>query len=388
MKLTTSHEPGKDNLLPMNNLIKRVLDLAIRIQQIPAPTFQEKERAEFVHGLFLSEKLDAVEMDSTGNVLACLRTSRSKTSPQARPLVVSAHLDTVFPLSVDLAIHEERERIYGPGLGDNSLGIAGMFGLTWMLSERLHGLPFDLWLIANKGEEGLGNLSGMKAVVERFGSHPRAYIVLEGTALGHIYHRGLGVRRYRITVRSQGGHSWMDYGRPSAIHELTELSTHITRIPVPQNPRTTLNIGVISGGTTVNTIAASASLELDLRSERTDTLDHLAEEVERLCVQLQKPGVEITAELIGNRKAGEIPAEHPLVLLARDCLREQGLEPKLSIGSTDANVPLSLGLPALALGLTTGAGGHTVREYINVEPLEKGMESLMGVVKGAETLDF
>lgn len=366
----------------MNNLVARVLDLAIRIQQIPSPTFQEKERADFVRSLFLSEKLVDVQVDTTGNVLGCYRSSRSKPSRHARPVVVSAHLDTVFPASVDLATHNEGERIYGPGLGDNALGIAGLLGLTWMLRERHLQLPFDLWLVANVGEEGLGDLIGMKAVVDRFGKNALAYIILEGTALGHVYHRALGVRRYRITVRTQGGHSWIDYGRPSAIHELTELSTHITRLKLPQHPRTTLNIGVISGGTTVNTIAATASLELDLRSEKAETLEILSREVEQLCVQFQKPGVEINPALIGNRKAGEIPAGHPLVIQALASLRLQGMEPKLSIGSTDANVPLSRGLPAITLGLTTGAGGHTVHEYINMEPLEKGMEILLGVVTG------
>jgi acetylornithine deacetylase/succinyl-diaminopimelate desuccinylase-like protein len=372
----------------MNNLASRTLDLAIQIQQIPSPTFQEKERAEFVRDLFLSEKLEDVEIDETGNVLGCHRSRLPQTSRHIRPVVVSAHLDTVFPTSVDLTIHNEGERIYGPGLGDNSLGIAGLLGLTWMLRDRRVQLPFDLWLIANVGEEGLGDLSGMKAVADRFGNKVGAYLVLEGTALGHVYHRALGVRRYRITMRSPGGHSWIDYGRPSAIHELIELSTHITRLEVPKNPRTTLNIGVIEGGTTVNTIAATASLELDLRSESTVTLESLAQDVEQLCAQSQKPGVEIKAELIGNRQAGEIPAGHPLVTLAIDCLREQGMEPKLSIGSTDANVPLSRGLPALTLGLTTGAGGHTVHEYVNVEPLKKGMEALLGVVRGIGILDF
>lgn len=372
----------------MNNLVARVLDLAIRIQQIPAPTFLEEERAEFVRGLFLSERLASVEIDSTGNVLGCYRCKRLKNPRHNPPVVVSAHLDTVFPTSVDLTIHNEGERVYGPGLGDNALGIAGLFGLAWMLRERGLELPCDLWLIANVGEEGLGDLNGMKAVVDRFGKNVRAYLILEGAALGHIYHRALGVRRYRITVQSQGGHSWIDYGRPSAIHELTTLSTHIIRLKIPQNPRTTLNIGVIAGGTTVNTIAATASLELDLRSESTQTLELLAQDVERLCGQLQKPGVEIKAELIGNRQAGEIPVGHPLVTLAMKSLREQGLEPKLSIGSTDANVPLSRGLPALTLGITTGFGGHTVHESVNVEPLEKGMEALLGVVRGTGAMDI
>lgn len=367
----------------MNASISRLLDLAIAIQQVPAPTFQEAERAEFVRARFVEEGLQDVETDAAGNVYARLPAARSPSLASPRPpLVVTAHLDTVFPAGTDLSVRREGERVYGPGLGDNALGVAGLFGLLWALRARSVSLPFDLWLAANVCEEGLGDLRGMKAVVERFGRDALAYIVLEGMALGHIYHRGLGVRRYRVRVRTAGGHSWIDYGKPSAIHELTELSTRITRLEVPQTPRTTLNIGVIGGGTSVNTIAAEACLELDLRSESPAALEQLALRVEQLCAGAGRPGVEVRAEVIGARPAGEIPASHPLVALAAGCLRAQGIEPRLAIGSTDANIPLSRGLPAVTLGLTTGSGAHTVHEYVNVEPLERGMEALAGLVVG------
>jgi acetylornithine deacetylase/succinyl-diaminopimelate desuccinylase-like protein len=366
----------------MTEILARVLDLATRIQQIPAPTFHEEERAEFVRGMFQAEGLAEVEIDPAGNVHACLGSGGSATAHSMHPAVVSAHLDTVFPPGTDLTLRNEEGKIFGPGIGDNSLGVAGLLGLVWLLRERGVELPFDLRLVANTGEEGLGDLRGMKALVERFGQDARAYIVLEGMALGHVYHRGLGVRRYRITVRTGGGHSWIDYGKPSAIHELTQLSTRLTRLELPKTPRTTLNIGVIGGGTSINTIAAEASLELDLRSESTEALAQLVSKVEQACQQAGKKGVEVKAEGIGERPAGEIPASHPLVSLASDCLRAQGLEPKLATGSTDANIPLSRGLPAVTLGLTTGGGAHTVREYINSAPLEKGMEALLGVVRG------
>ena len=220
----------------------------------------------------------------------------------------------------------------------------------------------------------------MTAVVERFGTTPRAYIVLEGMALGQIYHRALGVRRYRIIIRTQGGHSWSDYGQPSAVHELTALAAHITALKVPSEPRTTLNVGTISGGTSVNTIAAEAMLELDIRSEHWRTLQEIAGRVEELVEAARRTGVETVVEIIGQRPAGEIPADHTLVVLAQGCLRTIGLEPHLNIGSTDANYPLSLDLPAVAIGLTTGRGAHTVHEYINTEPLEKGIEQVVRLV--------
>jgi acetylornithine deacetylase/succinyl-diaminopimelate desuccinylase-like protein len=368
----------------MEELIPRLLDLAVAIQQIPAPSFHEAERAAFVRARFADENLQSVQMDSVGNVYACLGRAGRPATENRQPLILSAHLDTVFPLSVDLQVQREPERLLGPGLGDNSLGVAGLFGLLWTLHRRNLSLPGDLWLVADVCEEGLGNLRGMQAVVEHFQSErpkpPLAYIVLEGMALGQVYHRGLGVRRYRLSVRTAGGHSWVDYGRPSAIHELTELASRITGLELPRSPRTSLNVGVISGGTSINTIAAEAMLELDLRSEKPESLADLAAQVEALAASASKPGVTVELEAIGQRPAGELPQLHPLVRLAQDCLVKAGVEPRLNIGSTDANLPLSLGLPAVAIGLTTGAGAHTLHEYIKIAPLAKGVEQLVSLV--------
>ncbi len=357
---------------------ERVLDLAIQIQQIPAPTFQEEQRAAFVRDLFLKEGLSHVEIDMLGNVYAMLPGEGER-----RPLVVCAHTDTVFPLETDLSVHRETERIIAPGIGDNSLGLAGLLGLLWILREREINLPGDLWLVANVREEGLGDLRGMRLVVDRFGDSPMAYIILEGMALGQIYHRGLGVRRYRITAQTPGGHSWADHGVPSAIHELAALVTKLTELPLPNDPRTTLNVGMISGGTSINTIAPRASLELDLRSEDPEALQTLVQSVQALVEEANKPEVQMQAEVIGQRPIGGIPEDHPLVKLAGSALLEQGIEPHLSIGSTDANIPLSRGLPAVTIGLTKGGGAHTSNEYIEIKPIGKGLEQLVNVVVGA-----
>ena len=372
----------------MNNLVDRLLDLAVAIQQVPAPTFYEAERAEFIRLRFLEEGLQDVEIDPIGNVYARLAcqpptAKRQKLIANRQPLIVTAHLDTVFPLTVDVKAEREPARILGPGIGDNALGLAGLFGLLWVLRERRISLPGDLWLVANVCEEGLGNLRGIQAVVDRFGSKALAYIVIEGLSLGQVYHRGLGVRRYRVTVRTEGGHSWKDYGQPSAIHELTAISTRITALPLPRSPRTTLNVGIISGGSSVNTIAAEAMLELDLRSESGETLKALTSQVEEIAHSAERPGVAVELEVIGERPSGEIPAEHPLVALAQECLKAVNIEPRLSVGSTDANLPLSRGLPAITVGLTNGGRAHTVHEFINLAPLEKGLEQLVMLVSKA-----
>jgi acetylornithine deacetylase/succinyl-diaminopimelate desuccinylase-like protein len=357
--------------------ISDLLDLAVQIQQISAPPFFEGPRGEFVRGLFRKEKLEDVSMDSLGNVFARLP-GKQKT---AKPLIVSAHLDTVFPASVNLQVKKEEGKIIAPGIGDNSLGVAALFGILWELRRRKIVLKCDLWFVANVGEEGLGDLRGMRGVVERFGSDVIGYLVLEGLALGHVYHRAIGVKRYRITAKTAGGHSWSDYGQPSAVHELASLVAKLTAIRLPHSPRTTMNVGTFRGGTGINVLASEAKCELDLRSEDPKTLQKLVLQVEKLFKTADRPGVNVMAEVIGERPAGDIPSDHPLVKLAVTCVSEQGLDASLTIGSTDANIPLSLGIPAVVMGITTGSGAHTLNEFINTGPVAKGMESLVKFVQ-------
>ncbi len=365
----------------MTNFIDRLLELTIQIQQVPSPTFEEKKRAEFVRDLFIGEKLQNVSIDSVNDVFARLSSSKNIKDESKKPLIISAHLDTVFPANTNLHATREPDRIYGPGIGDNSTGVAALFGLLWLLRERKIELPGDVWFVANSGEEGLGDLRGMKAVVDRFGGNVSAYLVVEGASFGHVYHRAVGVRRYRVTARTAGGHSWSDFGQPSAIHELTRLVTQITSLYVPSTPRTSLNVGKISGGTGVNVLAADATFELDLRSENPNTLNELIRQVEDLIHAAGRAGVMIESEIIGQRPAGEIPTDHPLVKLGEECLRPFGLKAELTSGSTDANIPLSRGYPAVVLGVTTGGGAHTVHEYIDTAPVESGMEQLVNFIE-------
>jgi acetylornithine deacetylase/succinyl-diaminopimelate desuccinylase-like protein len=364
----------------MQPIAEQVLDLAIDLQQIPAPTFHEAARADRLQVHFQAAGLSQISRDELGNVYACWPGAGT-----AAPLVVSAHLDTVFPAGTDLTIRRAGERVYGPGLGDNALGLAGLLGLAWLLQGPGQALPGDVWLVGNVGEEGLGDLRGMRGVVERFGAQPIAYLVLEGMALGQVYHRGLGVQRYRITARTAGGHSWVDYGRPSAIHELARLVTRLTALALPAEPRTTLNVGIIQGGTSVNTIAATASLELDLRSTEPAGLHAVVEQALNLVQAANRPEVQVSAEVIGQRPAGALPGDHPLVRLALEVLAGLDIARRVNIGSTDANLPLSRGLPAICLGLTRGGGAHTLEEYIEKPPLAQGLMQLERVVRGMWT---
>jgi acetylornithine deacetylase/succinyl-diaminopimelate desuccinylase-like protein len=375
-------------------MLAKILDFAVEIQQIPSPTFDEAERATFVQQKFLQEGLADVSRDEVGNIYA-----RLPGKGAALPLVISAHSDTVFPRQTDLQVRQTPERIEGPGIGDNSLGIAGLFGLLWAARAISWQPAGDIWLVVNVCEEGLGDLRGMRAVVDRLGDHVRGYIILEGMVLGHVYHRGLGVARYRITCRTQGGHSWTNFGRPSAIHELARIIPAIEKIldpdqrkaaqwPLP-GARSSLNVGMFQGGTSVNTIASEASLELDLRSESDSALSLMTTKVHELVRMAERLGspdqaVHFEIEQIGRRPSGEISLAHPLPQAANRALMSQGYTPISGVGSTDANIPLSRGIPAVTIGLTTGGGAHTAQEFINKAPLAHGMAQLAALIHDLE----
>lgn len=351
-----------------------VLETAIRVQQVPAPTFNEQQRAALVATEFERLGLQDVEIDAIGNVFA-----RRPGSQAAPALLVTAHLDTVFPLSVDLAVRYAGERVYGPGLGDNSLGVAALLHLA--RSFQHFDLPHrgDIWFVANVGEEGLGDLRGMRAVIDRLHSQIAAVIVIEGCDFGTLHHRAIGVRRYRIEVEAPGGHSWGDFGRPSAIHVLVQLAAAITAIDLPRTPRTTFNIGVIEGGTSVNSIAQSASMLLDMRSVEPMALNRLAASVDALVerTSADHPGVKLGTTVVGDRPAGAIPREHPLVQSAMAAFRSTGAGISFQQGSTDANIPLSRNIPAVCVGLTDGGNAHRLDEFIVPARIGPGMQALL-----------
>jgi tripeptide aminopeptidase len=358
---------------------QRVIEDAITIQQIPAPTFEEQRRAEFLRDRFARAGLQDVEIDEVYNVYG----RWPGTDPERSAVLVSAHTDTVFPLATDLTIRREDERVYGPGLGDNSLGVAGLLALADMLQKFDIHPAADLWLVADSREEGLGDLGGMRAVWHKLAPRLGAAIVIEGMALGRIYHAGIAVRRLRIVCQAPGGHSWLHFGRPSAIHGLIELGARIVAITPPEQPRTTYNIGLIEGGHSVNSLATSAELYLDMRSETREGLIAFEEQVQHALDLLQGPGLSFTSEVVGDRPAGHIGTDHPLVQLAVAVLETTGYKPVYESGSTDANALLANGLPAVTIGLSYGGNAHRLDEYIESGPLADGLWQLLLLVTTA-----
>ncbi|MFW6261152.1 MAG: M20/M25/M40 family metallo-hydrolase [Spirochaetota bacterium] len=369
-----------------------LVELALLIQAIPAPTFAEADRAGFVRGRCEQAGVHAeVVTHDDGSTNTYARVPGA--DPSLPVLLVSAHTDTVFPAAVDLAVRHDPSagRISGPGLGDNSVAVAALVALAAALRSSCEAdeteLPCDVWFVANAGEEGLGDLRGMLAAIE----HVRAAapggigaaIVLEGLLLGSVYHRSIGVRRYRLEVEAPGGHSWGSFGAPSAVHELVRLLGDVVDLAVPRSPRTTFNVGRVEGGTSVNTIAAAAWAEIDLRSETTEEVERLERRLLEIARSPRPAEVVVRAVRIGSRPAGALDEHHPLVIAATEALAAVGIAAELKSGSTDANALLAAGVPAVCVGVTTGGSAHRLDEYINLDPIEQGLQQLALLVPEA-----
>jgi tripeptide aminopeptidase len=223
----------------------------------------------------------------------------------------------------------------------------------------------------------LGDLGGMKAVFNQLRSKIQYVINLEGMAYGHVYHAGIAVRRLHITAKGEGGHSWLNFGNTSAIHGIMELGAQITRLRPQESPRTTFNIGIIEGGQSINTIAADAGMWLDMRSEESTALAHFEREVRKIIDAAAKPNLSFKIEVVGDRPAGSISPSHDLVQAAMAALEQTGVKGTLENGSTDANVPLAAGCPAVTIGITRGGNAHRADEYIEVSPVASGMRQLL-----------
>jgi acetylornithine deacetylase/succinyl-diaminopimelate desuccinylase-like protein len=354
--------------------LERLLKITLEIQAIPAPTFKEEIRAEYVRAAFDAIGLKDISVDKVGNVYGRLK------GGDGHPLILTAHMDSVFPIETSLGVTHEDNRIIGAGIGDNAVALGVLLELPNDL--QISGLRSDVWFVGTVGEEGLGNLLGMKDVVRRFGEEVSGYIVIEGMALGYIYHRGLPISRFRIEANTMGGHSWIHAGRPSAVHALIRLSSELIKLDLPQSPKTTLNIGRIQGGTSINTIASHAEIEIDIRSDAAEEIGGIETQIRDLTAGMNTDEVTIEMTNIGTRPAGAISKKHPLVLAALDSYKAIAKEICiLEGGSTDASYPLSLGLPAICVGITKGGGAHSLNEYIEISPIERGYAALLDLIE-------
>jgi len=347
-----------------------VTALAQRICEVPAPTGNEGKRAEFVASLW-RERGYTPEIDSISNVYV-----RRKGHSSGPVLMLLAHIDTVFPATTPIQVTRDGDVMRGPSIGDNSLSVATMISIFALLDELGIETDCDMLAVANVGEEGLGNLRGARAAVERYRNDLGAVIAIDGR-LGVIVNTAVGSQRWRITVRGPGGHSFGSFGQPSAIHGLGRIIAAIADLDVPKTPKTTFNVGLIEGGTSVNTIAPDASAILDLRSTDIALLDQLANRVRAIVEQRAGEGLQTEIEILGERPAGARSQTDPLVQLASKTLQWLGIEPTYAASSTDANIAISLNIPAICVGVTYAGRAHTVEEYIQIPPIADGLAQLV-----------
>lgn len=354
--------------------LDRVVALTQAVCEVPAPTNHEAERGRFVANALKQRNLEP-EIDDIGNVIA-----RRKGRGDQPTLLVAAHIDTVFPADTDLAVTRTATTMTGPGVGDNCVAVACMIMLAELLDAAQIQTPGDLLLVGNVGEEGLGNLRGIRAVVDRYEAELGGVLVLEGHLLGRVTHQAVGSKRIRVTLTGPGGHSWGAFGQPSAIHVLGEIIHQITRLSVPEDPKTTYNVGVIEGGGSVNTIAPTASALIDMRSVDPAALATLASRIEHIIEQQRTDAIKPFIEVVGERPAGVMPVQTPIVQQAIDVLRSLDIEPNLSASSTDANIPIARGIPSVCIGLTHGRDSHRVDETIELQPITLGLRQLLHLV--------
>lgn len=368
--------------LPSSELVARITalstqfvdpiaELAAEIAAVPAPTNDEAERARFVAGRLTALGHVDVEIDRLSDVVGRLRGKDS-----SRALLLAAHIDTVFPRDTPVAVSRDGDVLAAPGIGDNSISVAAVALVGKALEQLDHDLAVDVFVTGNVGEEGLGDLRGMRAVMDAL-PHLGGAIAVEGHSLGRITNRAVGSRRLRVTATGPGGHSWGDAGRPSAIHALARLVAHLDDIELPREPKTTLNVGLISGGISVNTIAPDASIVIDMRSTSADHLARLVGKVEHEIAQVQHDQMSVKVDVVGDRPAGEVPQDRGLVPIGIDVLRALGIEASCDASSTDANIPISRGIPSMCIGLTSGGNVHRVDEYIRLRPLATGFAQLV-----------
>ncbi len=357
----------------------KFIDEEVRICEIPAPPFHETERGRELQRLFNGLGLKDVRMDKAGNVIG-VRPGRA-THPN---LVFSAHLDTVFPEGTSVKVTREGTLLKGPGIGDDCRGLVVMLATIQALNDAQVETPGTITFVADVGEEGLGDLRGVKNLFDdSLKGQIDKFVSVDGTGLG-MTNVGVGSMRYRVTYKGPGGHSYGAFGMANPIHALGRAIAKIADFEVPADPKTTFNVGRVGGGTSINAIAFEAWMEVDMRSADVASLKALddrfnaavraaAEEENRRWHNRGK--LTVSPELVGLRPAGQTPANSPIVQTALGVSHALGIEETLHEGSTDSNVPMNLHIPAITIsGGGRGTGAHSLNETFDTVDSWRGTQ--------------
>jgi tripeptide aminopeptidase len=372
---------------------KRIMDWQAEVVAIPAPPYGEAERSAWFAARFREAGLSQVEVDEAGNAFGTIPAAELPLDNTGPVVLLSAHLDTVFPAGTRLDPVVQNERLSAPGASDNGAGLAGMLAVAHALIHACVQLPVPLMFVANVGEEGEGDLRGVRHIYRqsRLAGRIAAHIVLDGAGSDTAVVQALGSRRFRITITGPGGHSFTDAGRPNPIAALASALAVLAEIPHISDPRTTINIGTVSGGTSVNSIPEHAEATVDFRSTDTTQLVRLEVALHRAvedsvahwnsqpkAAMNGHEGLRFSITKIGERPAGHLPPDSPLREMLEAVDRHLGLRPDLRLGSTDANLPLSLGVPAVSIGAGgEGGGAHTLGEWYSARGREIGLRRVL-----------
>ena len=369
---------------------RELTDEQLELTAIPAPPFAEHERAEWLRKRFVDLGLVDVRLDEIGNVIGL----RPGTEPKAaHVLAISAHIDTVFPEDTPIKVRKDGDRLFGPGISDNGAGLTGLLAIAQAMQAADVKTRMPILFVGNVGEEGEGDVRGMRHLFgdSRWADAIQYTLVLDGAGTDSIVTQALGSKRFQITVKGPGGHSWSDVGIPNPIVALARAVDEFSRVNVPAEPKTTFNIGMISGGTSVNSIPESASMKVDLRSASSDEIvklerqlrQALDESVMETSISPKRrrdgnPVLSYEMKLIGNRPAAELKPNSRLLAVVQAVDQQLGNSARLQRASTDANIPLSMGKEAIAIGAGgTGGGAHTLHEWFDVSNREVGLKRIL-----------
>ena len=359
----------------------------IRITEIPAPTFKEARRAEYFRRRFVELGLKNVRIDAAGNAIGERPGRTDKPT-----LVVAAHLDTVFDETTDVKVRREGKLLKAPGISDDGRGLTLLLAIAKTLNEAKIETEGTIVFVANVGEEGLGDLKGVKHLFnQELKGRITHFISIDGAGLG-ITHAAVGSRRYRTTFKGAGGHSYGAFGMPNPIHALGRLIEKVSHFQVPQKPKTTFNVGKIGGGTSVNSISQNATLEIDMRSEEPQELLRLDAAYKQAVEQAlgeenrrwqHKEKLTVENLEVGNRPAGTQSLNAPIVQIATAADKAFGVKSDLSASSTDSNIPISLGIPAITIdGGGDATGTHALQETFDSTDSHIGSQRALLIVLG------
>jgi acetylornithine deacetylase/succinyl-diaminopimelate desuccinylase-like protein len=364
----------------------------IRLTEIPAPSFEEGKRAQAVKEILSADGL-SVFTDKVGNVIGELRGAEDK-----EVVLLAAHLDTVFPAGTEIKVRREGDRLLAPGISDNGTGLAGLLAVARAIQTAKIKPQRTILFAANVGEEGEGNLRGIRAIVEAYHAKLRAVIVLDGSGIDHVTTKALASRREEVIISGPGGHSWSDFGMPNPINALVRGSVRFINTKVPTAPRTTFNLGQIQGGTSVNSIPYEATLKVDLRSENEDEIGRM-ESALRDCIAAgvkdemdnsrdrTRGKLEWKINLIGSRPGGELVQDSTLLDALRNADDFIANKSRNERSSTDANIPLSMGIDAIAIGAGgNGGGAHSLQEWYEPRERELGLKRVLLTLLGVSGL--